>query len=538
MAVPASPTAHGVGRPEFLESCDPATGEVIARLERTPVQALPEIFAHAHEAQRAWATVPIRERCRLLARLREVIFERRHPISEVITRENGKPRFEALFADVFIALDSADYYARHAPRLLRTERVPHHSLGAKGKSGHIHYEPVGVLGVISPWNYPFSIPMGQIIPAVAAGNAVLLKPSELTPWSGAMVGEVFAQAGFPAHLVQVVQGGGELGAAMIEIGSAEQPGAGPDKVIFTGSVATGRRVAQACAERLIPCVLELGGKDAMLVLADAPLENAARAAVWGAFMNCGQTCISAERVYVEDPVADRFTELCVEFASRLKLGHGLDPDTDVGPMICVRQMEKVEEQLGEAVACGARLLAGGRRRPDLGPCFFEPAVVDRVNHSMRLMQEETFGPVLPICRVRDAEQAVALANDSPYALSASVWTGHRRRGREIARHLRAGAVMVNDVASYYGICEAPHGGRGASGWGRTHGRLGLLELVHPKYVAVDHLSRWPKPWWYSYNEKLLDAGDQFVEFLMAPQRRQRWRALPGALGLLPFRRKE
>ncbi len=520
-----------------MESCDPATGEVIARLEATPLDALPEIFARGHAAQREWAAVPVRERCRRLSRLRDVIFDRRDEITEIITRENGKPRFEALLADVFIALDAADYFARHAPHMLRPEKVPHHSLGAKGKSGFVHYEPVGLLGVISPWNYPFSIPMGQLIPAVVAGNAVVLKPSELTPWSGAVVGEVFAQAGFPAHLVQVVQGTGDLGAAMIASGSAEQPGAGPDKIIFTGSVATGRRVAQACAERLIPCVLELGGKDAMLVLADAPLENAARAAVWGAFMNCGQTCISVERVYVQDAVADRFTDLCVALASRLKLGHGLDPETDVGPLIHARQLERVEEQLNEAVARGARILVGGRRRPDIGPHFLEPAVVDQVNHSMRLMQEETFGPVLPVCRVRDAEEAVSLANDSPYALSASAWTRDRQRGRELAARLCAGAVMVNDVASYYAICEAPHGGRRASGWGRTHGRLGLLELVHPKYVDVDYLSRWPKAWWYSYNQQLLVAGDRFVEFLMAPKRGQRWRALRGALGMLPFRRK-
>lgn len=537
MAVPAAPATSPVEQPEFLESYDPATGEVIARFRTTPSAALPEIFARAHQVQQTWAAVPLRERCRLLGRLRDVIFERRGELAEVVTRESGKPLVEALLTDVFLALDAADYYARRTPRLLRPERVPHHSLGAKGKLGWVHYEPFGVLGIISPWNYPFSIPMSQIVPAVAAGNAVVLKPSELTPWCGALVGELFAHAGLPADLVQVVQGSGALGAAMIEQSGAERVGAGADKFLFTGSVATGRRVAEVCAQRLIPCVLELGGKDAMLVLSDAPLENAARAAVWGAYMNCGQTCISVERVYVEEAVADRFIARCVELTQQLRLGHGLDPQTDVGPLIHQRQLERVEAQLQDAVARGARILVGGVRRPELGPCFLEPAVVDRVDRSMRLLQEETFGPVLPICRVRDAEQAVTLANDSPFALAASVWTRDRRRGRQVASCLRAGAVMVNDVASYYGICEAPHGGRGASGWGRTHGRLGLLELVHPKYVDVDYLSRWPKPWWYGYNQALLVAADRFVEFLLAPTRRQRWRAARGALALLPFRRR-
>ena len=537
MAVPAAPATPPAEQPEFLESCDPATGEVIARFRSTPAAALPEIFARAHQAQQVWAAVSLRERCHLLARLRDVIFSRRAELAEVVTRESGKPLVEALLADVFLALDAADYYARRAPRLLRPERVPHHSLGAKGKLSWVHYEPFGVLGVISPWNYPFSIPMSQIIPAVAAGNAVVLKPSEMTPWCGALVGEVFANAGFPADLVQVAQGSGALGAAMIELSGAERVGAGADKFLFTGSVATGRRVAQACAQRLIPCVLELGGKDAMLVLSDAPLENAARAAVWGAYMNCGQTCISVERVYVEEAVADRFIARCVALTQQLRLGHGLDPETDVGPLIRQRQLERVEAQLQDAVARGARILTGGVRRPELGPCFLEPAVVDRVDHSMRLLQEETFGPVLPICRVRDVEQAVTLANDSVFALAASVWTRDRRRGRQVAAQLRAGAVMINDVASYYGICEAPHGGRGASGWGRTHGRLGLLELVHPKYVDVDYLSRWPKPWWYGYNQALLGAADRFVEFLLAPTRRQRWRAAGGARALLPFRRQ-
>jgi len=507
-----------------LESLDPASGEVIGRFEITPVAELPRIMERARKAQAEWAAQSLRYRCAMLRRLRDVLHARRQDVVELITRESGKPRIEALFADVMVSLDAADYYARRAPRLLRPERVRHHNIALKGKSGWLCYEPYGVIGIISPWNYPLAIPLGQIVPAVVVGNAVVLKPSELTPWCGALVGELFAQAGFPAGVVQVIQGGGEVGTALIE--------AAPNKVLFTGSVAAGQKVAQACARRLIPSVLELGGKDAMLVLSDADLDVASSAAVWGSFTNCGQACLSVERIYVEHSVADRFTELCVAKTKKLKLGSGLDPDSEVGPMIRSRQVERVEQHLRDAVARGARILVGGRRRPDLGPCFFEPTVVADVDHSMVLMQEETFGPVLAIKAVSAAHEALRLANDSPFGLAASIWTGHGaaggHRARQLAAQLKAGAVMVNDVASYYGICEAPHGGRGSSGWGRTHSRLGLLELTQVKYVDVDRLPRWPKSWWYGYNEELGTAADRFVEWLFAPGWIHRWRNTGGA----------
>lgn len=508
----------------YVESLDAATQELIGRFETARIGDLPEIFERARQAQAVWAERPVRERSVLLRRLRDVIFERRQAIADVITREAGKPRVEAVFAEVMLALDLVDFYARNAPRWLKPERVPHHNVALKAKSGYLAFEPYGVLVAIAPWNYPFSIPLGQVVPAVAAGNAVLLKPSELTPWCGAMIGELIEQAGFPTGLVQVLQGGGEVGATLVS--------AGPDKVFFTGSVVTGQRIAEACARQLIPSVLELGGKDAMIVLADADLDVASSAAVWGGMTNCGQACLSVERIYVEKAVAERFTELCTAKTQKLRLGPATDSDAEVGPMIRPRQVEKVEQQLRDAVARGARIVTGGRRRPDLGPSFFEPAIVTNVDHSMLLMQEETFGPVLAIRAVRNADEAVQLANDSPFALSGSIWTRDVRRGRELAARLRAGSVMVNDVASYYGICEAPHGGRGASGWGRAHSRLGLLEMVHVKYVDVDRLPRLPKSWWYGYNEELAIAADRFVEFLFAPRWRRRWSAITAKRGAL------
>lgn len=514
MAAPATITP-------VIESVDPATGEVLARFEATPIEQVPGVFSRARRAQAAWAAESLRTRCALVRKLGQVLYARRQEIAERVTREAGKPRVEALFADVLVSLDAANYYANEAPNLLRSERVPHHNPAVKAKSGWLHYEPYGVIGLIAPWNYPIAIPLGQIIPAVVAGNAVVLKPSELTPWCGALVGEFFAEAGFPQDLVQVIQGGGELGAALID--------AGPDKAIFTGSVATGKRVAEACAKRLIPCVLELGGKDAMIVLADADVEVASSAAVWGSFTNCGQACLSVERIYVEQAIAEQFSQRCAAKTQLLKLGPGSDPHTEVGPMIRSQQVDRVEEQLREAVSRGARILAGGRRRTDLGPCFFEPTVVADVDHSMRIMREETFGPILALRSVADADAAVSLANDSAFGLAASIWTADSRRGRRLASQIRAGAVMINDVASYFGISEAPHGGRGASGWGRTHSRFGLLELVQVKYVDVDRLPHWPKSWWYGYNEELGAAADRFIEFLFAPEWRHRWRSARGAM---------
>jgi len=512
----ALPTVPIVSRTDTVESANPATGEVCARFPVTAPEELSAVVERARQAQGEWAVQPIRRRSSVLQRLGELLFARREEAAALVTRESGKPRVEALFADVLTSLDSAFYYAKRAPRLLRPERVPHHNPALKAKRGWLHHEPMGVIGMISPWNYPLAIPMGTLIPALAAGNAVVLKPSEFVPGCGALIGELAAEAGVPAGLVQVVQGRGDVGAALVA--------AAPDKIIFTGSVATGKRVAEACAARLLPSVLELGGKDAMLVLSDADLDIASSAAVWGGFTNCGQACLSVERLFVERPVAERFLALCVEKTRKLRVGRPDDPATDVGPMIRAVQLDRVLRQLDEAVARGAKLLAGGARRPDLGPNYMDPAVIVDATPQMSLMREETFGPVLAVAVVEDVEQAVRLANDSPFTLGASVWTRDASRGRRVAEKLRAGSVMVNDVVSYFGICEAPHGGSRDSGWGRTHSRAGLLELVHLKYVDVDALPGIPKAWWYGYNQDLLDSARSILDAMFAPRWTRKLRA--------------
>jgi len=489
---------------DALPSINPATGEVVAHFQRTPASLLPEIVSRARVAQGVWAKLPIRDRCAKLRGLRERIMDSRHELADAVVRESGKPRVEALFADIFVALDSAEYWSRNAAPSLRTRRVPHHSTAAKAKRGYLAYDPLGVIAIISSWNYPLAIPLSQIIPAVAAGNAVVCKTSDFTPQCGALIEKLFVDAGFPKELVTVIQGGGEVGQALID--------ASPDKVMFTGSVATGRRVAEACARKLIPSVLELGGKDAMIVLADADLEVASSAAVWGSYTNCGQVCLSVERLFVEQAAAEKFMALCEEKTKKLRIGPGSDPATDVGPLIRPQHVQRMSDLVHDAVSRGARVLCGGNARPELGPNFFEPTVIAGVESSMKLFQEETFGPILAIQVVRDAKEAITRANDSPFALAASIWTKNKSHGMALAAEMRAGAVMVNDAISYFGIAEAPHGGCGASGWGRTHGKAGLLEMVQMKYMDVDGLPRREKPWWYRYGSELEHAADAFLQF--------------------------
>jgi succinate-semialdehyde dehydrogenase/glutarate-semialdehyde dehydrogenase len=358
----------------------------------------------------------------------------------------------------------------------------------------------------------------QTLAALATGNAVVLKPSELTPFSSLELQRLLREAGLPADLFQVITGDGAAGAALLS--------ANIHKLVFTGSVATGKRVAVAAAARLLPVVLELGGKDPMLVLADADINVASSAAVWGAFMNAGQTCLSVERCYVHESIYEKFLQACVAKTNKLRLGNGAQPDIDVGPMIHERQLRTVQFHVDDAISHGARLLAGGKTLPQLGPNFFAPTILADVDHSMAIMREETFGPVLPVRSFKTEDEAVALANDSEFGLAASIFTADRKRGEALARSITAGTVMVNDVIACFGISEAPHGGVKASGIGRTHGRFGLEEMVWPKYVDSDRVPHMKKLWWYGYGPAFASQMNGFIDLLYAKKLTNR---LSGAL---------
>jgi acyl-CoA reductase-like NAD-dependent aldehyde dehydrogenase len=499
-----------------IASVNPATGEVLGELDSAGPTEVHAAVARARAAQPDWSAWGIANRIKVLRRFQQILLEHKTDIARRITQEAGKPLVEALLTEVLVVLDAARFLIENAFGILREDRLAHGNLVMRTKSGRILREPYGVVGIISPWNYPFSIPATEALAALVAGNAVVLKPSELTPLIALEFQVLLRRAGFPNDVFQVLPGDGETGAALIksEIG----------KLIFTGSVRTGRQIAQVAAERLLPLVLELGGKDPMIVLDDADIDVASSGAVWGAFMNSGQTCLSVERCYVHQKLYLAFLDACIEKARKLRVGNGLDPASEIGPMIHERQVRAVEAQIEDAKQRGARLLSGGTRLRELGPTFFAPTVLADVNHSMHVMQEETFGPVLPIASFDDDAEAVRLANDSEFGLGASVWTRDRTRGDGMARQINAGTVMVNDAVSCFSISEAPHGGVKASGLGRTHGRWGLEEMVRVKYVDSDRLPRMKKIWWFGYGTGFIGEMEGFLDLLYARPLREKLKA--------------
>jgi succinate-semialdehyde dehydrogenase/glutarate-semialdehyde dehydrogenase len=486
---------------------NPATQEIIGTLPNLTANQAAEAVAKAAAAQSRWAATPVRERLRILGHFAELLCDQKDAVAAVISREAGKPEAEALSTEILVVLDTVEYLQNHVPAFLRPEPVAHGNPIMKLKRGQLLREPYGVVGIISPWNYPFSLPSVQTLTALATGNAVVLKPSEFTPFSSLELQRLLRAAGLNPDLLQVITGDGAAGAALLA--------ANVQKVVFTGSVATGKRVATAAAARLLPVVLELGGKDPMIVLEDADINVASSAAVWGAFMNAGQTCLSIERCYVHESIYPKFLEACVAKTAKLHAGAGTDPNVDIGPMIHERQLRVVQMHVDDAVARGARLLAGGKPLPQLGSNFFAPTILADVDHSMMIMREETFGPVLPVCSFKTEDEAVTLANDSEFGLAASIFTSNRNRGEALARRIDAGTVMVNDVIACFGISEAPHGGVKASGIGRTHGRFGLEEMVWPKYVDSDRLPRMKKLWWYGYGPAFGQQMSGFIELLFA-----------------------
>jgi len=479
-------------------SIDPGTG---AELGRVPIFSSAEVehaVARARAAQPSWATRSFRERGEIMLKARELMLRQVDELGLLISRETGKPVSEAIAMEIVPTLDAMYFLARQAARLLRPQKINIGQYGLMGRSSQIVYKPIGVVGIISPWNFPLATPAQEIVMALVAGNSVVLKPSEFTTLTVLKLGEIFRDAGTPDGLLEIITGEGATGASLID--------ARVDKIMFTGSVATGKRVAAAAAKHLTPVVLELGGKDPMIVLEDADIPNAARGAVWGAFANSGQACASVERCYVQESVAPEFLARVLAETGALRQDVGTNPDADVGSMTNEKQLQIVEEHVADALAYGAKVVSGGKRVANSAGFFYPPTVLTNVDHGMKIMRDETFGPVLPVMTFKTEAEAVELANDSIFGLTASVWTKNIERGRRVAEKIAAGTVMVNEVLYTHGISQTPWGGVKQSGYGRTHGRAGLLELVNPHHIHVNRFGSLPDLWWFRYDKS---AGKLF-----------------------------
>jgi succinate-semialdehyde dehydrogenase/glutarate-semialdehyde dehydrogenase len=486
-----------------LKLASPATLEPIGEIELHTAEDVRSALEAARKAQPAWAALPFEQRARYLMKALEILLAKQDEYIDVILRETPKSRNEALMMDIFAGCDALHYYARHAQALLRPEKIRLHGVVGLAKKVRVVYKPLGVVGVISPWNGPFILSLNPTIQALIAGNAVLLKPSSSTPYSGKLVGDLFEEAGLPEGLLSVVIGDSEAGQALLEMGV--------DKISFTGSEETGRHVAKTCAERFIPYTLELGGKNPVIVCADADLDNAAAGAIVGNFFNAGQYCGGTERVYVVEEVADAFIAKVVERTSELR--QGAEGEFDVGAIYWPQQLEIIEAQVADAVAKGAKVLAGGRRNPDLKGLYYEPTVLSDVTDEMRVLREETFGPVMSIVRVRDEEEAIRRANDTVYGLTASVWTRDTRKGIEIAQRIDTGNVDINDFPQTYGSAEAPFGGRKHSGIGQVNGRAGLRGYCFAQPIQIDRFGGRQTAKRYPLSSKADVGFQKFMRFL-------------------------
>jgi succinate-semialdehyde dehydrogenase/glutarate-semialdehyde dehydrogenase len=457
----------------------PLTGQPLAHVPQSSNDDVAEAFRRARRAQVAWARTSLDQRAEALLRFHDLVLDRQDEIIDLIVWESGKARKHAFDEPAHIAL-TARYYARTAHRHLDSER----RLGVIPALTRIdvNHVPKGVVGIISPWNYPFTMALCDGIPALMAGNAVVIKPDAQTMLSALLAAELLEEAGIPRDLWQVVAGPGpEIGAAII--GRA-------DYVCFTGSTATGRLIAKGCAERLIGCSLELGGKNPILVLRDADIEKAAEGAVRASYSNAGQLCVSTERMFVADQVYDRFVERFVDRTRAMSLGATMDWDADMGTLVSADQLATVTAHVEDAVAKGARVLAGGKARPDLAPYFFEPTILEGVTPEMTCFGHETFGPVVSVYRFHDEADAVARANDGEYGLNGSIYTRDTARGRTIARHVRCGTVNVNEAfGATFASIEAPMGGMRQSGMGRRQGAEGIHRYTETQAVGTQKLLR-------------------------------------------------
>jgi acyl-CoA reductase-like NAD-dependent aldehyde dehydrogenase len=484
---------------------NPATGELITTIPVMGAAELAAMAARAREAQSGWEALGYDGRGRIMRRAQKWMLDNSDRVLDAVVAETGKTHEDAQISDFGYTVSALGFWAKEAEKYLADERVPSwNNPVAAGKKLVIRYAPVGLVGVIGPWNYPIANSFGDCIPAMMAGNTVILKPSEVTPLSSLLMADMLRECGLPENVFQVATGDGKTGAALI---------ANVDCVMFTGSSRTGKAVMKAAAEALVPCYLELGGKDPMIVCADANLERAANAAAFYSMNNAGQVCISVERCYVEEPIYDEFVAKVLENVRGLRQGVPTGVGTvDVGAVIFPPQLDIVEDHVKDAVDKGAKILTGGHSVSGPGR-FFEPTVLVDVDHSMKCMTDETFGPTLPIMKIADSEEGVRLANDSNYGLQASVWTKDTNKGEALARRIEAGVVCVNDAQINYTALNLPMGGWKTSGLGTRHGAAGIRKYTKVQSLLVTKRALKREPFMFPYKARQTRLLGRFYKLM-------------------------
>ncbi len=506
------------------ESINPATLESLGEFSLASSIDCQKAVLAANEAFPTWSILSLKDKKAIFMKAKAILLKRREEAAAIISKEKGSPLPESMMSEVQGGLEALDYYGKNIKRILKPRKADHHVTYFAHKKSEYVFHPLGPTLIISPWNYPFVIPVAEVISALSAGNSVILRPSSSTPFTALLLGEIFLEAGLPPGVLNVV---------CCRISQAEELITHPDihSIMFTGSATTGKRVMELASRNLTNVVLELGGKDPMIVLEDADLDRAARGAVWGAFTNCGQVCSSIERVYVQQSVAAVFIDKVVALAKSIKVGDPLEKGTDVGPLAVPSQMDIVEDHIQDAKEKGARILVGGEKVKDVPGYYFKPTVLTQVDHSMKIMTEETFGPILPILVVSDVEEAVNLANDSDYGLTASVWTRNKKLSSQLSKRLHVGSVTINDHLFSFVEPGALWGGVKHTGIGRSHGPYGILELVNIKYISFDFSKKRTQLWWYPYGEDLLELLKVSMNVFHHNRFWEKIRALPA---LLPF----